>query len=317
MEIQINSSPFSLDQVVGQPFALKYLKSFIQHPNKIPSLLIFHGPSGVGKFFTAERFIATILCHKGNGCGVCPSCKLFLKLSHPDYIAFPEGVNVPIGEEGNPSEYTIRWLQSKRVIYSPSLSSYRFVLFPDASRILPEAETAMLKTLEDAPSHTKFIFIVENPKFLKETILSRGVLIPFQYLSRDAIIQISKKQNIYIHEFQDGTMDLNFIEPELWSEYLEMVQNSYLDSILLLKFEQWIYEQKNQISKWKIDFDFIRFLDIISGLLIYAYYKEKPKGYEECIDALFEFKNMLHKEIPKMENFLISKLIFQLTSIIH
>lgn len=313
MLTEIEEYKFSLEDVKGQPIALRYLTNYSKNPNKLPPLLIFYGPSGVGKHFTAERFIKTILCQAKTACGICNSCIQFQKLTHPDYIAFPEGERIAIGDEKDAKEYTVRWLQSQRIVYSPMLSNVRFVMIPDATKINSEAETAFLKTLEEAPHHTRFIFLVEDIKSLKATITSRAVLIPFTYLPKDSILKIANEQNLYIHEFQGGSFDMNFMELETWEEYLNQVQNNLFDSILLLKLETWIKEHKTKHPEWKIDFDYKKFLEIITALMIFEYSKNQSKDWSQSILALYEFKEDLHLEINGMENFIISRLFGRLT----
>lgn len=316
MQTELIDSTFSLQDVMGQPIALRYLNNYTKTREKIPPLLIFYGPSGVGKQFTADRFIKTVLCKDGTSCGHCPSCHQFMKLTHPDFIAFPEGERIPIGKEKDPEEYTIRWLQSQRIVYPPMLSMYRFVLVPDATKINSEAETALLKTLEEAPSHTRFIFLVEDIRSLKSTITSRGVLIPFQYLPKDTIQKIANEQNIYLHEFQGGTLDMNFLESDVWDEYSSRVKNGIFDSILLIQMESWLKEHKTKHPQWKIEFEYKKFLEIISSLMIFEYSRNQTKDWTESILAIYEFKEFLHRDINGMENFIISRLFGKLTQII-
>jgi DNA polymerase III subunit gamma/tau len=304
---------FQLDDVMGQPIALRYLRNYTKNRDKIPPLLIFYGPSGVGKQFTADRFVKTVLCLEGTACGKCPSCNQFLKQTHPDYIEFPEGERIPIGEEKDPKEFSVRWLQTQRIVYSPMLSMYRIVLVPDATKINTEAETALLKTLEEAPRHTRFIFLVEDIRSLKSTITSRAVLVPFHYLPKETVQKIATEQDIYVHEYQGGSFQMNFIDPEVWELYTTQVKNSLFDSILIIQLESWIKEHKTKHPEWKVDFDYKRFLEMISSFMIFEYSKDQSKDWSEAIEAIYEFKEYLHKEINGMENFLISRLFGKLS----
>lgn len=155
---------FSFDQVSGQDVALTYLKSFLNDRSRIPGSIIFYGPDGVGKWTAAERFSRQLLCLEGTSCGVCDSCRQFMKGVHPDFIQFPRRKNIAIGKEKDPEDFTIRWLLSARIPFKPHTSDYRVVLFPEANRINNEAETTLLKTLEEPPPHTKFILIVNDLK---------------------------------------------------------------------------------------------------------------------------------------------------------
>jgi len=307
--------PFSLKQVKGQTIALRYLENYAKSPQKIPPLLIFHGPSGVGKYFAAERFVKTVLCLEGNACGRCSSCRLFAKRNHPDFIEFPERVSILIGDESNPKEFTIRWLLNQKIVFSPLHSTRRFVLIPDATLLTNEAETAMLKTLEEAPDHTRFLFLVENLKDLKDTIVSRAVLIPFSFLPGDILAEIASEQKILLPELHTGSFALSCIEPETWKEYFDIVNNTIHDSLLLLQLESWILSHKTKASKWKVEFEFRKFLDIVTSLMIYTYGRDRKKNWEECIEAIYECKEILHKEIPNMEGFALSRMFYKLSQL--
>jgi DNA polymerase-3 subunit gamma/tau len=313
---ELTQTQFSLEEVLGQPIAIRYLKNYTKSPEKIPPLLIFHGPSGVGKYFTALRFIKTILCFQNTGCGICPSCRSFAKQTHPDLIVFPDQERVAIGEAKDPKEFTIRWLQSQRLIYTPSLSKVRFVVFPDATKINSEAETALLKTLEESPYHTRFIFLVEDLQLLKSTIRSRAVLIPFQYLALSYVKEIANKQNIFLNDPQSGSLDLNLLPPEVYDEYKNKVQESIFDAIQLLNLEIWIKDHKTNHPEWTSDFDYGTFLEIITSMMIYEYRSNQSKDFTEAILAIFEFKEILHQGINSMEPFLLGRLFQRLGSLI-
>ncbi|WCL49521.1 hypothetical protein [Leptospira sp. GIMC2001] len=309
------SSSFSLRDLLGQKTASQYLENYSKHQDKIPPLLIFYGPSGVGKWFAAERFARTILCLNQNSCGSCISCRTFMKNTHPDFILFPEGEKIAIGESKDPKEFTIRWLQNQRIIYPPSISPRRVVLIPDANKINGEAETSMLKTLEEAPHHTRFIFIVEDIHSLKSTIISRAILIPFGYLSSKTLNQINSEQNIILHDQQAGSFDYHFLDPIVWAEYKDIVQNKIFDSRQLLDLELWIREHKVKHPEWPDEFDYTKFLELITSIMIHEYRKNMDKDYSESIIAVFEFKEMLHRQFNGMENFILSQLFSKLCSL--
>ncbi|MDX1958720.1 MAG: hypothetical protein SFU98_09115 [Leptospiraceae bacterium] len=301
---------FSTDEIIGQEVAKTYIKFYKSNPQKIPGLLIFHGPSGVGKWSMAERFSYEILCLHGNGCGHCESCKLFLTHSHPDYIQFPESIRIAIGDDKNPEEFTVRWLLSKRVSYIPHTSKYRIVLLPDASRLGDEAETALLKTLEEPPAHTKFIFIIDDLKKLKDTIQSRGIKIPFQYLSKSSIQEISGEKHIYYDEIFGGSLSPFMADSSFIKFAKDKISEQIKDPFLLLKLENWVRAYKQDHPEWEEDFSYLEFLEIVSTLLLFAYSKVENSMKE--LEAIFEFKNDLHKSIAGLENFLISRLFHKL-----
>ena len=176
---------WNLEGIKGQPVAVTLLSNYLER--EIPPLLILHGPDGVGKWSAAEAFIRHRFCQTRQGCGNCTPCRKLQNGSHPDLIAFSEE-KIQIGDHENPEEFTVRWLLRTRIRYAPNESDLRFILIPRADLILHEAETALLKTLEEPPEHTKFIFLTPDLSLLKETIVSRGLCIPFQRLNRSAMV---------------------------------------------------------------------------------------------------------------------------------
>ena len=205
-------------QLKGQSIARSMLDHYLSKP--APPLLILHGPAGVGKFSAAEWFIQCSLCDIGNGCGQCPSCRLFARQEHPDYILFPEE-RVLIGDEKQPAPFTVRWLIRTRLMYPPFKGQRRFILMPRADLIQNEAETALLKTLEEPPDHSRFILMVEDLELLKETIISRGVCIPFQLIPASTMADITGQSDPYILDLMGGSLELsNLILDESFIKFL-------------------------------------------------------------------------------------------------
>ncbi|HMV78648.1 MAG TPA: hypothetical protein PL048_08975 [Leptospiraceae bacterium] len=305
-----------LDEIQGQETALQYLRTYIQNPGKIPPLLIFHGPSGTGKWSGAERFSFTVLCEKGTGCGHCISCKSFYQHQHPDYIQFPAGERVPIGDEKNPEEFTIRWLLSKRIAYQPHLSSYRIVLFPNAGMINNEAETALLKTLEEPPSHTRFIFITEKLEDLKQTILSRGVSIGFGYLSRNTVRQITDSLSIPYEEYFGGSVNPLNCPPEVLNLIRTKIEELSGSGISLIELENWIRNYKSDHEEWEENFSYPEFLEAFTAVLIHHLSKSSHRNRDQILEKIFLFKENIHKDIPGLDHFIISRLFFDLSVLV-
>lgn len=94
---------------------------------------------------------------------------------HPDLVEFT-GETVLIGSEKDSPPGTVRHLLRKILPYSPWKSTARVVIFQNAAGIKDEAETALLKTLEE-PNEKHFFFLsVQTSEMLKETIRSRAVI---------------------------------------------------------------------------------------------------------------------------------------------
>jgi DNA polymerase-3 subunit gamma/tau len=303
---------FRIDEIQGQDVALEYIRNYLKSPTMIPPLLVFHGPEGTGKWSLAERFSYQILCLKGNGCGHCESCKLFFLNQHPDYVVFPSDSRIAIGEDKDPSEFTIRWLLSKRIPYRPHTSSYRIVLFPDASLINTEAETAMLKTLEEPPSHTRFIFLVDDLLKIKQTVVSRGVCIPFFYLSKKNIQRIAQEKELFAPEYFGGSLNPTFAPPQVIELISKKVEESIGSPMAILQLEFWVKSYKDSHPEWEEDFNYHEFLELVCLLIIYHYSQKFPSRIQN-IEYLYEFKEKLHYNIAGLDHFLLSQLFHRLT----
>lgn len=99
---------------------------------------------------------------------------------HPDFYRFGPR-KIKIGEAGGKEPGSIRHLTEKVLTYSPKYAKKRFVLFEDASLIQNEAESALLKSLEESASHTHFVLCAEELGMLKETIISRSIHVPLEF----------------------------------------------------------------------------------------------------------------------------------------
>ncbi|PJZ71076.1 hypothetical protein CH373_00705 [Leptospira perolatii] len=310
---------FSIQEIQGQKRALVYLQRYLENPNLLPPLLIFYGPEGTGKEAATERFIRQLLCLEGTSCGVCASCKAFMHHAHPDIVWFPSDKNktIPIGTEDNPEEFSIRWLIRSRLYYRPHLSKVRFIIIPDAKLIGNEAETALLKSLEEAPSFTRFIFLVDDLESLKETITSRAVCIPFDYLPQEIVKDLHRSQGRMYHAFQGGSMETYDCPKEALELILSKVTDKVETPLDILHLEEWALNYKDDHPEWKDGFSFKDFLDLLSLVLIQEYTKNSYELNIPKIEQIFAFKETLHERIHGQESIIFSKLVNSLTLLSH
>lgn len=244
----------------------------------------------------------------------CQSCKLFLIQQHPDYIQFPVDSKIPIGQdEKEPAEFTIRWLIKKRIQYQPHLSKYRIVLFPDASLINQEAETSLLKTLEEPPSHTRFIFIVDDLLKLKQTIISRGITIPFQFLNRSLVKELSDTLQLPSDVYLGGSLHPLNVPNEVLDIMETQIRESIGDSYRMLELELWLKNYKERHPEWEENFDYQELLESFFLLLIHQYYISEIKNKYEILEIIYEHKEIIHRKTPGLEPFLLSNLFSKLS----
>lgn len=309
-------SDFTIGDLEGQETASIYLSNFAEDPESIPRVLLFHGPDGVGKWTAAERLGRLLLCQNFSSCGLCDSCKAFMRGLHPDYIQFPENQNIRIGDQNDeePEPFTVRWLLWSRLPYRPHLSSKRVVVFPDASKINHAAEATLLKTLEEPLPFNYVILIVNELDKIKKTIQSRSVKIPFGFLPQNAKRAIASKTNIETREYFGGSLQPLELEENEWTEWEKNISEHAHDPRLLLKLEYWVKKLFNEFKSPKSKTDPVDFLDFVTLVLLKEYRQNNPESNLPRIGALFEFKEKLHYNVPSLEPYLLSRLFLHLTT---
>ncbi len=153
--------------LVGNPLA-KDLLSRMAERHTVPSVLLFHGPEGVGKGLFAKALADHLVRHP--------------KKEHPDiHTLYPEGKSHqhPIA--------AIRLLIDEVGMPSFEAPCKVFILH-DAEKMLPSSSNALLKTLEEPPQNTYIFLLSSDPTRLPTTILSRCRKIPFFPISDAEII---------------------------------------------------------------------------------------------------------------------------------
>lgn len=305
----------NLSELKGQPVASRILERYRNgHP---PPLLVFHGPDGTGKWSAAEAFIQQSMCEVGTGCGVCPACRKILRGEHPDFIRFPEE-RVLIGETQNPDEFTVRWLLNTRLCYTPFDGQIRYILFPRADLIQHEAETALLKTLEEPPEHTRFIFLVRSLDDLKQTIVSRGVAIPFQLLPECAVRELGGDLQPAELRLLGGSLHLApFLRTPLYAKMREMSAAGLEHPQALVQLEKWLHQgERSRFAdlSGEESYDFQELLDIFSLVLLEVLDEHALRG--ELAPVVFEFKGGLHRRMSGLHPYLLGRLFQKLDRVL-
>lgn len=157
--------PDSFDDVAGQKYIVKTLQNAIQQ-NKIAHAYLFCGPRGTGKTSMAKIFAKAINCankdHKP--CLECDSCKAIKNNAHPDIIEIDAASNNGVEEVRNLIE---------KVKYAPIEGKYKVYIIDEVHMMSTGAFNALLKTIEEPPSHVIFILATTEPHKVLPTIISR------------------------------------------------------------------------------------------------------------------------------------------------
>ncbi len=158
--------PRKFSDVIGQDHVTLTLKKAVEK-ERLAHAYLFSGPRGCGKTSTARLLAKVINCENRKGsepCDVCPSCVAVNEGSHLDMIEIDGASNRGIDE--------IRDLREK-IGYTSSQSASKIYIIDEVHMLTPQAFNALLKTLEEPPSHVYLIFATTEPHKVPATILSR------------------------------------------------------------------------------------------------------------------------------------------------
>jgi DNA polymerase-3 subunit delta' len=139
----------------------------------LPPSLIFAGPEGVGKRLTAIALAQALNCERPieaedrrDACGTCASCKRITRGVHADILVLEPG------DSGSIKVDQVREAID-RSMYRPFEGRRRVVIVDEADALMPEAQNALLKTLEEPPPASVFVLITNRPDVLLPTVRSR------------------------------------------------------------------------------------------------------------------------------------------------
>jgi DNA polymerase-3 subunit gamma/tau len=185
----------TFDDVVGQDVIAQTLKNAIQ-ADRVAHAYLFCGTRGVGKTTMARILAKSLNCLNVKGpttepCLKCDSC-----------IAINAGEDIDVVEIDGASNRGIDNIRELRqnAIYRPARARYKIYIVDEVHALTSDAFNALLKILEEPPSHVKFIFATTEPNKVLPTIQSRCQRFDFASINPETIARqldaILKKENI-------------------------------------------------------------------------------------------------------------------------
>jgi DNA polymerase-3 subunit gamma/tau len=189
--------PGNFDDVVGQDHVTRTLKNAIE-ADRVAHAYLFTGGRGVGKTSAARILAKAVNCEKGPTTDPCNEC------THCREIANGSCVDVhEIDGASNTSVDDIRDLK-EGINYLPSACRKKVYIIDEVHMLSTSAFNALLKTLEEPPSHVIFIFATTEPHKIPGTILSRCQRFDFKRIPVKLIFEqiktIAGKENIDLTE---------------------------------------------------------------------------------------------------------------------
>lgn len=193
--------PSTFEEVAGQKVIVQTLQNALNQ-NKIAHAYLFAGPRGTGKTTMAKLFAKALNCEKGIGhqCNECSNCLAVNDGSHQDIMEIDAASNNGVDD--------IRALVDN-VNYAPIKGRYKVYIIDEVHMMSANAFNALLKTLEEPPSHVVFILATTEPHKIIPTILSRCQRYNFSKVSdkdiKQRMIEILKIENI---SYEESAIDL-------------------------------------------------------------------------------------------------------------
>ena len=174
--------PQIFEDVVGQEHIERTINNAIAQ-DKVSHAYLFTGPRGTGKTTTARLLAKALLCETGPTAepdGTCEDCRLIAAGEHPDVYELDAASRTGVE---NVREEIIG-----RVQFAPTRGRYKVYIIDEVHMLSTAAFNALLKTLEEPPSHVVFILATTDPQKVPETIHSRCQRFDFRRISTEAMV---------------------------------------------------------------------------------------------------------------------------------
>lgn len=238
---------------------------------KVSHAYILSGEAGMGKKTLADAFALTLLCERGIDvpCMKCHACKQVLSGNHPDLIYVSHEKPASIGVDD------IREQINDTIPVRPYSSSYKIYIVDEAEKMTPQAQNALLKTIEEPPSYAVILLLTENQELFLPTILSRCVQMKLKPLKDEEVKHYLMKQL----QIPESSADV----------YTAFARGNLGKAVTIASSEnfQEMYQKFLKLLENIHEMDISQILDMIRDM------KDGQMDLEECLD----FVQMWYRDV--------------------
>lgn len=305
--------PKTFEEMIGQKTVVQTLQNAVKN-DRVAQAYIFSGMRGVGKTTAARILAKTLNCEQGPTPEPCNSCSICTEINEDRSIDVLE-----IDGASNTSVDDVRSLR-EGVQYKPIYCRTKIIIIDEIHMLSKSAFNALLKTLEEPPPNTVFIFATTEFHKVPATIVSRCQHFEFKKIShkdiREHIREIAEKENIQISPFglnliasaAEGSLrDAQSLLDQAVAFSGEKVSDGDLKEILGTINRDLLYSFSSAILEMKPEkiFDLVDKM-IDSGYDLRYFYAELIRHFRDLlvvssIDTAHELLTYEEKEIKRLK----------------
>ncbi len=193
------------DSIIGHEDVVEHLKNAIK-TGKVSHSYIFNGDRGAGKKLISMTFAMALQCEseENKPCEKCDSCKRAMGKNHPDIIQVTHE---------KPNSISIDEIRQQVILdvdIKPYSSPYKIYIIPEADKMTPQAQNALLKTIEEPPAYVVIMLLTENIDSLLPTIQSRCIKLDMKVVD-DSLVKDYLMEHLHVPDYQ-AEIDASFAQ---------------------------------------------------------------------------------------------------------